>query len=149
MLGVAALCCCILISLVAVWTDVKHREVPHWIIGTLVSLWALTAVFAPEALNGKPLLGIACGAAALIVGFLLHTLGWLGGGDGKLLAAMAMWLGPADLGLALLATGLLGLLLALPALLRFSTLFRDRGIPYACAIAPPAATILAVRAIAG
>lgn len=149
MLGVAALCCCVLISLVAVWTDVKHREVPHWIIGTLVSLWALTAIFAPEALNGKPLLGIVCGAAALMVGFLLHTLGWLGGGDGKLLAAMAMWLGPADLGLALLATGLLGLLLALPALLRFSTLFRDRGIPYACAIAPPAATILAVRAIAG
>ena len=127
----------------------KHREVPHWIIGTLLSLWALTAIFAPEALNGEPLLGIACGAAVLIVGFVLHTLGWLGGGDGKLLAAMAMWLGPADLGLALLATGLFGIVLALPALLRLSTLFRDRGIPYACAIAPPAATILAVRAIAG
>ena len=149
MLGATALCCCVLISLVAVWTDVKHREVPHWIIGTLVSLWALTAIFAPEALNGRPLLGIVCGAATLMVGFLLHTLGWLGGGDGKLLAAMAMWLGPADIGLALLATGLLGLLLALPALLRISTLFRDRGIPYACAIAPPAATILAARAIAG
>ena len=144
-----ALCCCILVSLVAVWTDVKHREVPHWIIGTLVSLWALTAIFAPEALNGGPLSGIACGAAVLIVGFVLHALGWLGGGDGKLLAAMAMWLGPADLGLALLATGLFGIVLALPALLRLSTLFRDRGIPYACAIAPPAATILAARAMAG
>ena len=126
----------------------KHREVPHWIVGALVLLWVLTAALAPEALNGEPLMGIVCGAAAFVVGFCLHALGWLGGGDGKLLAALAMWLGPSDLGLALLATGLFGLFLALPALLRISRAFRDRGIPYACAIAPPAATILALRAIA-
>ena len=149
MLGATALLCCVLVSLVAVWTDVKHREVPHWILGALVLLWVLTAVMAPEALNGDPMMGIVCGVAALFLGFCLHALGWLGGGDGKLLAALAMWLGPADLGLALLATGLFGLLLALPALLRVSTLFRDRGIPYACAIAPPAAAILAVRAVSG
>ena len=149
MLGATALLCCVLLSLVAVWTDVKRREVPHWIIGTLVVLWVLTAVMAPEALNGEPMMGAVCGAATLVVGFCLHAMGWLGGGDGKLLAALAMWLGPADLGLALLATGVFGLLLALPALFRLSTLFRERGIPYACAITPPAAAILAVRAIAG
>ena len=149
MLGAAALFCCVLVSLVAVWTDVNHREVPHWIIGTLVALWVLTAVMAPEALNGEPMMGVVCGAAALVAGFCLHALGWLGGGDGKLLAALAMWLGPADLGLALLATGFFGLLLATPALFRLSTLFRERGIPYACAIAPPAAAILATRAVAG
>ena len=124
MLGVTALFCCVLVSLVAVWTDVKRREVPHWIIGTLVVLWVLTAVMAPEALNGEPMMGVVCGAAALVVGFCLHALGWLGGGDGKLLAALSMWLGPADLGLALLATGFFGLLLAAPgfvqALLRYS-----------------------------
>ena len=149
MFGVAALCCCVLISVVAVWTDVKHREVPHWVIGAIVSLWALTAVVAPEALNGEPIMGIVCGVTALLFGFFMHALGWLGGGDGKLLAALAMWLGPADLGIALLATGLFGLLLALPALFRISTLFRDRGIPYACAIAPPAAAILTFRAVGG
>ncbi len=121
---------------------------PHWIVGSLVLLWVLTAALAPEALNGEPLMGIVCGAAAFVMGFCLHAFGWLGGGDGKLLAALAMWLGPADLGFALLATGLFGLLLALPALFRISRAFRDRGIPYACAIAPPAATILALRAIA-
>ena len=114
-----------------------------------MALWVLAAVMAPEALNGEPMMGVVCGAAALVVGFCLHTLGWLGGGDGKLLAALAMWLGPADLGLALLATGFFGLLMALPALFRLSTLFRERGIPYACAIAPPAAAILATRAVAG
>ena len=149
MLGATALFCCVLVSLVAVWTDIKRREVPHWIIGTLVVLWVLAAVMAPEALNGEPMMGAVCGAAALVVGFWLHALGWLGGGDGKLLAALAMWLGPADLGLALLATGFFGLLLAAPALLRLSTLFRERGIPYACAIAPPAAAILATRAMTG
>ena len=149
MLAATALFCCVLVSLVAIWTDVKRREVPHWVIGTLVALWVLAAVMAPEALNGDPIMGLACGAAVLVVGFCLHALGWLGGGDGKLLAALAMWLGPADLGLALLATGLFGLLLALAALPRRSTRFRDRGIPYACAIAPPAAAILAARAVAG
>lgn len=149
MLKVMVLLCCVSISLVAVWTDVKRREVPHWIVGTLVVLWALTAVLAPEALNGEPVNGVICGVIVLAAGFILHALGWLGGGDGKLLAALAMWLGPADLGLALLATGLFGLLLALPALFRLSTLFRDRGVPYACAIAPPAAAILAVRAVSG
>ncbi len=149
MLAATALSFCVLVSLVAVWTDVKHREVPHWVVAALVVLWVFAAIMAPEALGGAPLAGIACGAAALAVGFCLHNLGWLGGGDGKLLAALAMWLGPADLGLALLATGLFGLALALPALSRRSTLFRDRGIPYACAITPPAAAILAVRAVAG
>ncbi|MCY3819777.1 MAG: prepilin peptidase [Gammaproteobacteria bacterium] len=149
MLAATVLLCCVLVSLVAVWTDVKHREVPHWIVGALVALWAVAAVVAPEALGAAPLTGLVCGATALAVGFFLHALGWLGGGDGKLLAALALWLGPADLGFALLATGLIGLVLALPALLRRPASFRDRGIPYACAIAPPAAAILAVRAVAG
>ena len=120
---------------------------PHWVPVAIVVLWLVAAFAAPEALAGDPLMGIACGAVVLAMGFCLHALGWLGGGDGKLLAALALWLGPADLGLALLATGLFGLLLALPALLWRSTLFRERGIPYACAIAPPAAAILAARAV--
>ena len=148
MLASVLLSCCVLLSLVAIWTDVRRREVPHLVTVAIVALWIAAVFTAPEALAGDPLMGIACGAAVLAVGFCLHALGWLGGGDGKLLAALAMWLGPADLGLALLATGLFGLLLALPALLWRSTLFRDRGIPYACAIAPPAAAILAARAVA-
>jgi len=36
---------------------------------------------------------LAAGALVLALGFLLFSLGWVGGGDAKLLAAAALWLG--------------------------------------------------------
>jgi prepilin peptidase CpaA len=36
---------------------------------------------------------LAAGSLLLIVGILLFSLGWVGGGDAKLLAAAALWLG--------------------------------------------------------
>jgi prepilin peptidase CpaA len=39
------------------------------------------------------LLNLSCGAAVLIVTFTLFSLGWIGGGDAKLAAATAMWMG--------------------------------------------------------
>jgi prepilin peptidase CpaA len=38
-------------------------------------------------------LNLSCGAAVLILTFTLFSLGWIGGGDAKLAAATAMWLG--------------------------------------------------------
>ena len=135
------------LALVAMWTDVKRREIPHWVLGALAGLWLQAAFLAPEALNASLLAGLGCGAAGLALGFILYCCGWLGGGDGKLLAVLAMWLGPADVGFALLATSALGLLLAVAALLGAKA-WRQRGIPFALAIAPPAATVFAARAIA-
>lgn len=145
--GVALLAGAAAFALAAVWTDARRREIPHWILGGLVSLWLGAALAAPEVLGAKPLAGLVCGAAALAGGFVLHALGWLGGGDGKLLAVLAMWLGPADVGLALLATSALGLLLAMIALGRRAGDWRRRGIPYGIAISPPAATLLVARAV--
>jgi prepilin peptidase CpaA len=46
---------------------------------------------------GVPLAAIgvnlACGLAVLVVAFVLFTRGWIGGGDAKLAAATAPWLG--------------------------------------------------------
>jgi prepilin peptidase CpaA len=39
------------------------------------------------------LLNISCALAILIVAFLMFNLGWIGGGDAKLAAATAAWLG--------------------------------------------------------
>lgn len=146
--GAAMLAGASLLAFTAVWTDVKRREIPHWLVGGLVLLWLCAALVAPEALGAEPLVGLACGAVALVFGFALHALGWLGGGDGKLLAVLAMWLGPADVDLALLATSALGLLLALVAFLRRQGDWHRRGIPFGVAISPPAATLLVARAIA-
>ena len=147
-LGLAALLGSAVLALTAVWTDLRRREIPHWVLLGLLFFWLAAVWRAPEALNAAPLVGLACGAAGLGAGFLLYALGWMGGGDGKLLAVLAMWLGPADLGLALMATGVLGLMLALTALARPKGDLRLRGLPYALAIAPPAATLLVARAVA-
>ena len=144
----ALLVCAAAFAFVAVWTDVKRREIPHWLLGGLACLWLCAALFAPAALGGEPLAGLACGALALLLGFVLYALGWLGGGDGKLLAVLAMWLGPADVGLALLATSALGLLLTVCTLVRREGDWRRRGVPYGLAISPPAATLLVARAVA-
>ena len=49
------------------------------------------------ALLGVPavdiLLNISCALAILAIAFLMFSLGWLGGGDAKLAAATAAWLG--------------------------------------------------------
>ena len=114
----------------------------------LVALWPITVWLAPEVLGARPWAALVCGAGGLAAGYGFHALGWLGGGDGKLLAALALWLGPKDLGLWLLATAALGLLLALLALARPAGDFRTRGIPFAWAMVPPAATLLIARAAA-
>jgi prepilin peptidase CpaA len=56
---------------------------------------------------------LACGAAMLILAFGLFARGWIGGGDAKLAAATAIWLGFGHLGDYALSASLLGGLLTL------------------------------------
>ena len=62
------------------------------------------------------------------------------------LAAVALWLGPSDVGFGLLAAAALLLPMCVAARRRPSGSLRD-GIPFACALAPPAAILLVARAI--
>lgn len=56
-------------------------------------------------------LHVAVGAAALVAGFVMFSLGWIGGGDAKLFAAACLWFGPgAVIDYALLAALLGGVL---------------------------------------
>lgn len=87
-----------------------------------------------------------CGGGALAAGVLFQQLGWLGGGDGKLMGALALWIGPRELGWWLLGTAVLGMSMVLFALARPNGDFRARGIPFAWAIVPPAAVLLVSRA---
>ena len=67
-------------------------------ISNLISI-ALVAIFVAMALiTGMPLATLvethlAAGAAMLLLTFLLFVRGWIGGGDAKLAAATAVWLG--------------------------------------------------------
>lgn len=82
----------IAVVLYGAWSDARELRIPNW-----VSL-VLLAVFVPQALiSGIGLEAIAwhlgAGVLILIVGFALFALGLFGGGDAKLLAACALWVG--------------------------------------------------------
>src|ERR1700731_1998812 len=95
-------------------------------------------------------MAFACGAAMLIFAFGLFARGWIGGGDAKLAAATAIWLGFDHLGDYALAASALGGLLTvsiiglrkwpLPGVLRarqWATRLHEpgTGIPYGIALA--------------
>jgi prepilin peptidase CpaA len=116
---------------------------------------ALVIVFIAMALAcGLPAMEIfwhlACGGAMLIFAFGLYARGWIGGGDAKLAAATAIWLGFDHLGDYAVSASILGGLLTvaiivlrkwpLPEVLlarQWATRLHepDTGIPYGLALA--------------
>jgi prepilin peptidase CpaA len=93
---------------------------------------------------------LACGAALLCLTFALFAVGWIGGGDAKLAAATALWLGWGNLvdyiGMASIIGGILTLIflqarkLPMPQFLTtrdwFARLYdQGSGVPYGIALA--------------
>jgi prepilin peptidase CpaA len=123
---------------------------------------ALPVVFAGFAIAAGltwPAIGwhLLAGLAGLVIGFALFALGYIGGGDAKLFAAVALWLGFRDLlPYALLASVLGGILTLALVLLRQVPLPRPfarqdwiarlhdarSGIPYGVALAAGAFVLL-------
>lgn len=123
-------------------------------ISNRLSIALLIGFFVMAAMIGLPLADVgrhvmAC-LLVLAVTFVFFTLGWIGGGDAKLAAATALWLGfPLLLEYALVASifgGLLTLMLlqlkrfplpsplaSQPWITRLHTL--ENGIPYGIALA--------------
>jgi prepilin peptidase CpaA len=66
-------------------------------ISNRISLALLAGFVVIAALAGLPvdqlLLNISCGGAMLVLTFCFFSFGWIGGGDAKLAAATAVWLG--------------------------------------------------------
>jgi prepilin peptidase CpaA len=82
--------------LAAALCDLTSFTIPN---ALSAALGALFLVFAFAVSMGLVALGwhLAAGLAGLVLGFALFALGWIGGGDAKLFAATALWLGFADL----------------------------------------------------
>jgi prepilin peptidase CpaA len=85
-----------------------------------ISLAAAGAFFVAAPLMGMPpgeiMMHIAAGALVLVVGIVLFAIGGFGGGDAKLLAAGALWVGLDQLVVFLTLTAVLGGVLALAIL---------------------------------
>ena len=59
------------------------------LIGSFLAISLLSGVSLHDVLA----VHLACGAAVLLLTFTLFSFGWIGGGDAKLAAATAVWLG--------------------------------------------------------
>ncbi len=135
--------------LLAALTDLTRYTIPNWLTGAIALAFPFVAVFA-----GLPALTIlthfGVGIFALGLGMMFFALRWLGGGDAKLIAAVALWAGPGAVWVFVIAAALaggaltLGLLffrkLPLPEFMASSTwvarLHDHRsGVPYGAALA--------------
>ena len=97
--------------LFAIITDFKTLLIPNWI-----SL-ALLAAFAPFAALHVPLAAIGGNflvmALVLALSVFFFVAGWMGGGDVKLMSAIALWMGPTHVAPFVVLMALLGAILAL------------------------------------
>jgi prepilin peptidase CpaA len=100
--------------LVAAFTDLRSRRIGNWLNGGIALAaplfwWASGLTLWPDiALQ----LGIAFGTFAVLAG--LFAIGAMGGGDVKLLTALALWIEPMPFLKLLVLMALLGGVLAIP-----------------------------------
>jgi prepilin peptidase CpaA len=131
-------------------TDAASYRIPNWISLALAAAFPVAALAAgaPLALMGA---NLGAGVAALAVGMIFFSRGWIGGGDAKLFAAAALWLGWPAAPVYLVATCLAGGALALFLLMLRSVWVRPlvmggpawvarlaepgEGVPYGVAVA--------------
>ncbi|HEX7775694.1 MAG TPA: prepilin peptidase [Parvibaculum sp.] len=132
--------------------DLATMTIPNWLT---LALALSFFIFAP--LVAMPLAEVArhaaVGFALLLIGMGFFSMGWIGGGDAKLVAAVALWVGWSQAVPYLLVSSLLGGALTL-IILGFRTLplpgvlvrqqwllrlhDRGEGVPYGLALAAAA-----------
>ncbi|WP_020187362.1 prepilin peptidase [Methylopila sp. 73B] len=77
---------------VAAVSDLMTLTIPNRLVMALVAAFAVAAPLGHLGLQDVGL-HLAAGALTLAIGMALFIPGWIGGGDAKLAAAVALWLG--------------------------------------------------------
>jgi prepilin peptidase CpaA len=96
-----------ILLIVAALRDLTSYTIPNRLSFGLAGLFPVAALAAglPPSLIG---LNLAVGLAALVAGMVMFALRWIGGGDAKLFAAAALWLGWPAMLTDIAVTGLAG-----------------------------------------
>jgi len=100
----------IAVAIATVW-DIRERRIPNWlVVPFLLAGLVIAVVRGGWSGLGESVLGISLG------GLLMGALYWLGGtgmGDVKLCMAIGAWIGPRQLGIALVVMGITGGVMAM------------------------------------
>jgi prepilin peptidase CpaA len=106
----------VMLLIAAAASDITRYRIPNIIVYAIVAAFAVGAIFnfAWPAIVWPVLAGVAM----FLLGAGLFALGLIGGGDVKLIAAMALWTGFSDLPRFLLIMGAAGGLIGLVLLLK-------------------------------
>ncbi|MFN3515223.1 MAG: prepilin peptidase [Phenylobacterium sp.] len=92
--------------LLAAATDVARRRIYNWTVLALAALYAAAALLGVAPSDWVS--GLSAGLIALAVGYVLFHFGIMGGGDAKLLAAVALYFGVDRLPFLAAAVALIG-----------------------------------------
>jgi prepilin peptidase CpaA len=104
-------------------SDVRHRQIPNLLTGGMALVGVMLSLADGGLARTWP--GVWAGVVALLIGLVLQLARLVGGGDVKLFAALAIWLGAKGSMDAALATAIAGGVLALFFLRRPSSLGDD------------------------
>ena len=94
---------------ILVWAavgDMRRLIIPNWISVAIAGLYVLHVATSPAPVS--LLGGVAVGAATLAAGFVLFACNLIGGGDVKLMSAIALWAGPVRILEFLFVTAIVG-----------------------------------------
>lgn len=107
----AAFALYVLLLAAAAVTDIWKFKIPNWVSAALLLLFVPTVLLLPAEVDWLSHFG--AGLSVLAVGVVLFARGWLGAGDVKLMAAVALWTGFAYLAQFVFVVALAGGALAL------------------------------------
>jgi prepilin peptidase CpaA len=138
-------------AILLVWAaieDMRRRQISNWVSLSAAALYPLFAATSHTPLNWP--ISIAIAVATLAAGFALFAANLLGGGDAKLMSAVALWAGQGLILMFLFVMTTAGGVLAIAVLLRqrFAPAAAAvgegaTGLPYGVAIAAGGLTMVA------
>src|SRR5438067_1440795 len=112
---------------IAAYEDFRRLVIPNLLPVILCAAWPVHFAAAPSLFGAATAIG--CALAVFLVGAVLYSRDFLGGGDVKLLSAATLWAGASGTPSLLMLTGILGggiaLLLLMPGAAQIVSMVRS------------------------
>ncbi len=91
-IGAVVVAAFVLLLAAAAWWDIRAYRIPNVLVAAVLLVFLLA--FAGGLIPRNEIMGhLGAGLLALLLGMVLFYRNWIGGGDAKLIAALALWAG--------------------------------------------------------